>query len=92
MTVNTDKENYPQFWLHNTYKRTTKPMVNDDIMGDLDYSGKVRTNDALIALKMASGQLSPTDADYLIGDIDEDGEFSVEDARSVLCIAAEIPC
>jgi len=92
MTVTTDPVNYPQFWLYNTYKRTTKPMVADDVLGDLDHSGKVRTNDAMIALKMASGQIAPADADYIIGDIDEDGKFSVEDARSVLCIAADLPC
>lgn len=92
MTVTTDPVNYPQFWLYNTYKRTTKPMVNDEVLGDLDTSGAVNTLDARIALKLASGQLSATDADYLLGDIDEDGEFTVEDARSVLCITAEIPC
>ncbi len=92
VTVTTDKENYPQFWLYNTYTRTTKPIVVDSIMGDMNTSGKVRTDDALIALKIASGQIEPTDDDYLIGDIDEDGEFTIEDARSVLCIAAEIPC
>lgn len=90
MTVTTDKENYPQFWLYNTYTRTCKPIVADSVLGDLNASGKVRTDDALIALKMASGHIAPTDDDYILGDIDEDGEFTIEDARSVLYIAAEI--
>ncbi|MBR0535361.1 MAG: hypothetical protein IIX14_03175 [Clostridia bacterium] len=92
VTVTTDTVNYPQFWLYNTYKRTTKAMVNDEVLGDLDSTGAVNTIDARVALKLASGQLQPSDLQYLVGDIDEDGEFSTEDARSVLSIAAGLPC
>ena len=90
VTVTTDTENYPQFWLYNTYKRTTKPMPVDEILGDVDSSTAVNTLDARLALKLASGQLSATETQLLIGDIDEDGEFSTEDARSILCIAAGV--
>lgn len=90
VTVTTDIENYPQFWLHNTYKRTTKAMPIDEVLGDVDSSTAVNTLDARLALKLASGQVSATEAQLLIGDIDEDGEFSTEDARSILCIAAGV--
>ncbi len=90
MTVTTDKENYPQFFLHNTYKRTTKAMPVDEILGDVDMSGAVRLADASLALKFASSQKKPTEAQLLIGDIDETGEFETEDVRSILKIAAGI--
>ncbi len=90
VTVTTDVENYPQFWLHNTYKRTTKPMPVDEVLGDVDTSGAVNTLDARVALKLASGQITASEAQLLIGDIDEDGEFSTADARSILCIAAGV--
>ncbi len=91
VTVTTDVENYPQFWLYNTYKRTTKPMPADEVLGDVNTSGAVDTLDARLALKLASGQVSASETQLLIGDIDEDGEFSTEDARSILCIAADVP-
>lgn len=90
-TVFTDKENYPQFSLYNTYKRHVTPIVLEGIMGDLDGSGAVNTLDARIALKLASGQLIPTDEQLLFGDIDEDGEITTVDARCILCIAAGVP-
>lgn len=90
VTVTTDVENYPQFWLHNTYKRTTKAMPADEVFGDVNTSGAVDTLDARLALKLASGQATATEKQLLLGDIDEDGEFSTEDARSILCIAADV--
>ena len=92
VTVTTDVKNYPQFWLHNTYKRTSKPMEIDEVLGDLNNSSAVNTVDARIALKLASGQATPTDAQLIIGDIDEDGKFTTEDARAILCFAAGLPC
>lgn len=90
-TVFSDKENHPQFSLYNTYKRKVTPIVLEGIMGDLDGSGAVNTLDARIALKLASGQLIPTDEQLLFGDIDEDGEITTVDARCILCIAAGVP-
>ncbi len=93
MEVTTDIENYPQFFLYNTYKRTTKPMVTDkfDILGDVNFSGRVNVyDDAKLALKFASNQKKPSDDQILIGDIDEDGEFSTDDVRSIMKIAAGI--
>ncbi len=93
MTVTSDTENYPQFFLYNTYKRTTKAMVTDkfDLLGDVNFSGAVNVyHDARLALKFASAQKEPSDDQILIGDIDEDGEFSTDDVRSIMKIAAGI--
>ena len=90
-TVHTDKENHPQFSLYNTYKRKVTPITLDGIMGDLDNSGAVNTLDARIALKIAAGQIVPTEEQLFFGDIDEDGEISTVDARCILCIAAGVP-
>ncbi len=89
-TVTTDKANYPQFFLYNTYKRTTKAMPYDDILGDVDGSGSVNTIDARLALKIAAGQVKPTDTQLLLGDIDEDGAIATTDAADILRLAAGI--
>ena len=90
-TVLTDKENHPQFSLYNTYKRTTKPITIEGILGDLDESGAVNTVDAKLALKIAAGQQKASEYQLLYGDIDEDGEITTADARAILCIAAGLP-
>ncbi len=92
MKVTSDKENYPQFFLYNTYKRTTKAMVTDkyDLLGDVNFSGAVMLDDARLGLKFASGQKKPSDDQLTIGDIDETGEFETEDVRSIMKIAAGI--
>ena len=89
-TVTTDKVNYPQFFLYNTYKSTTKAMPYDSVLGDLDGSGSVNTIDARLALKIAAGQVKATDAQMLLGDIDEDGSIATTDAADILKIAAGI--
>ncbi len=91
-TVHDDVE-HPQFFLYNTYKRTTKAMPIDkfDILGDVNFSGAVNVyDDAKLALRFASSQKKPTEDQLLIGDIDEDGEFTTDDVRSILAIAAGI--
>ena len=90
-TVHTDKENHPQFSLYNTYKRKVTPITIEGVLGDLDDSGAVNTLDARIALKIAAGQIVPTEEQLFLGDIDEDGEISTVDARCILCIAAGVP-
>lgn len=89
-TVQTDKENHPQFSLYNTYKRKTTPIAVDGLLGDLDGSGAVNTVDARLALKIASGQIKATETHLLYGDIDDDGEITTADARYILYIAAEV--
>lgn len=87
VTVTTDKENYPQFFLYNTYKRTTKPIVIDGMIGDLDKSGDVTTLDARVALKIAAGQKKANDELLLLGDIDEDQKITTADAKEILYMA-----
>ena len=54
-TVFTDKENYPQFSLYNTYKRFTKGINVDTYLGDVNHDYLLTTADARLALKMAAG-------------------------------------
>ena len=92
-TVFTDKENYPQFSLYNTYKRFTKGINVDTCLGDVDHDYLITTKDARAALKIAAGLVEmPEDEDKLvIIDANEDGEISTDDARFILCWAAGIP-
>lgn len=89
-TVHTDKENYPQFSLYNTYKRKVTPINVDGMIGDLDDSGAVTTVDARIALKIAAGQKKATEDQLILGDIDEDGEITTTDATDILSMAIGI--
>ena len=92
-TVFTDKENYPQFSLYNTYKRFTKGINVDTSLGDVDHDYLITTKDARAALKIAAGLVEmPEDEDkQIIIDANEDGEISTDDARFILCWAAGIP-
>lgn len=90
VTVQTDTENFPQFMLYNTYKRTTKPMPNDGILGDVDLSTAVNLKDARLALDFAAGRAEPDDDQFLLGDINENGTFETSDAVDILKIAAGI--
>ena len=91
-TVFTDKENYPQFSLYNTYKRFTKGINVDTYLGDVNHDYLLTTTDARLALKMAAGLMDiPEDEDkQIIIDANEDGEISTDDARYILCWAAGI--
>lgn len=91
-TVFTDKENYPQFSLYNTYKRFTKGINVDTYLGDVNHDYLLDTRDARLALKMAAGLVDiPEDEDKkIIIDANEDGEISTDDARYILCWAAGI--
>ncbi len=90
MTVHSDKENYPQFSLYNTYKRKVTPINVEGIIGDLDGSGAITTVDAREALKLAAAQKKPTDDQLILGDIDEDGDITTTDAKDILSMAAGI--
>ncbi len=85
--VFTDKENYPQFSLYNTYKRFTKGINMDTYLGDVNHDYLLTTTDALLALRMAAGLMDiPEDEDkQIIIDANEDGEISTDDARYILC-------
>lgn len=90
MTIESDKENYPQFSLYNTYKRKVTPINVEGIIGDIDNSGAITTVDARLALKLAAGQKKPTDDQLILGDIDEDGDITTTDAKDILAMAAGI--
>ena len=90
MTVNSDKENYPQFSLYNTYQRKVTPIAMDQIIGDIDNSGAITTEDARYALKVAAGQKKLAEDKLKYGDIDEDGKITTTDAKDILAMAAGI--
>ncbi len=90
MTVTSDTENYPQFSLYNTYKRKVTPIYVEQIIGDIDNSGAVTTEDARLALKVAAGQKKLAEDKVKYGDIDEDGKITTSDAKDILAMAAGI--
>ena len=66
---------------------TEEPTI---LLGDMDLSGKVDTNDARLILRLASGLEAPN-ADYLVyGDMNSDGVVSVEDAVLALRQAVSV--
>ncbi|MBQ7116391.1 MAG: alpha/beta fold hydrolase [Clostridia bacterium] len=89
-SVFTDKENYPQFSLYNTYKRKVTPIPMDQIIGDINNSGAITTDDARIALKVAAGQQKLSKEKTKYADIDEDGSITTSDAKDILAMAAGI--
>ena len=89
--IHTDEENYPQFFMYNTYKRVTVPKPGKRPMGDINGDGVVTTKDAILALKMSAGTLKPTEEQLTYGDYNENGKIEIADARAVLCIATKIP-
>ena len=90
LNVMSDVENYSQFMLYNTYKKTTRPVALEALFGDLNSSGAVRTDDALAALKISAGNKKATDTQLAVGDIDEDGKITTSDVKTILGIAAGI--
>lgn len=54
------------------------------VKGDLDGDGKVTTVDARLILKIAAGQIAPTQTQKTLGDMNSDGIISVSDARDAL--------
>ncbi len=90
LTVNSDKANYPQFMLYNTYTRTTRPVEHDALMGDVNDSGAVRTDDARLALQMCAGTKKITDHAMAVGDIDEDQKLATADVKAILKMSANI--
>lgn len=90
LTVASDVSTYPQFMLYNTYTKTTRPVALEALMGDVNTSGAVRTDDALDGLKISAGLVKPTDTQMAVGDLDEDGKITTTDVKTILAIAAGI--
>ncbi len=64
-----------------------KPAV---VYGDLDRSGSVDANDALLILKIAAKLQTPTEEQRIAGDVDESGSVDANDALYVLKKAAKL--
>ncbi len=88
--VFTDTENYPQFSLYNTYKRKVTPINFEGMLGDMDGSGAITTEDARYALKVAAGQKKVDEDKFILCDVDGDDEITTSDAKDILAMAAGI--
>ncbi len=64
-----------------------KPAV---VYGDLDGSGNVDANDALLILKIAAKLQTPTEEQSIAGDVDKSGNVDANDALDVLKKAAKL--
>jgi hypothetical protein len=93
-TVFSDKENFPQFSLYNTYKRFTKGINLEAGLGDVDGDYLLTTKDARGALQIAAGLVEIPEEDEakkIIVDANEDGEITADDARCILHWVVGIP-
>ncbi len=92
---------YPQFSMYNTYEFAifksdayfgtwVKRCPNDRPLGDIDNSTKVTTDDARLALQIASKQRVANADELVYGDTNEDGFIGIDDARTILCYAIGI--
>jgi hypothetical protein len=70
--------------LSNTFTLDTRVYIKGDVNGD----GKIRSNDAILALRMASGLIEPDDDQKLAADMNDDGKVRSNDAILILRIAA----
>jgi len=52
--------------------------------GDVNNDGKIRANDAIIALRIATGLQQPTDAQRCAADMNDDGKIRANDAIIIL--------
>ncbi|MBD3184125.1 tandem-95 repeat protein [Candidatus Poribacteria bacterium] len=58
------------------------------LLGDVNGDGTVRSNDAILILRIAAGLMTPTDSQRLAADVNQDGNIRSNDAILVLRIAA----
>ena len=58
------------------------------IKGDVNDDGEVRSNDAMMALRIAAGLMIPTEYQQWAADMNDDGEVKANDAISILRKAA----
>ncbi len=66
--------------------------INSDnsikVKGDVDNSGKIDVNDALVVLKIAASLITPTEEQRKAADVNEDGKVDSGDALLILKYAA----
>lgn len=69
-------------------KVTVKEKENEEKLGDVDNSGDIDVNDALIILKISASLITPTQAQEKIADVNGDNTIDSADALLVLKYAA----
>jgi hypothetical protein len=83
----------PRIIIHNansTFRRKLVPMFPkpDRIKGDISNDGRVRSNDAILALRISAELLEPTEDEFWAADMNEDGKVRANDAIMILRKAA----
>ena len=78
LTINSDDANSP------TAIPVTGKIVQTGIKGDVNRDGKIRSNDAILALRIAAGLMTPTDDQKLAADMNNDGKIRSNDAILIL--------
>jgi len=65
-----------------------EPTEPDIVKGDVNEDGKLSSSDAILALRIISGLMIPTDGQRLAADVNDDGEIGSNDAILILRIVA----
>ena len=63
-------------------------ITQQGIKGDVNNDGKVRSNDAMLALRIAAGLIEPSDYQKWAADMNDDGKIRSNDAMLILRKAA----
>ncbi len=71
--------------------RSLFTVAPDYILGDINGDGEVDSGDALLALKIATGELIPTELQKLAGDLNGDRKIDSADAVMILRKAVGLP-
>ncbi len=54
------------------------------VKGDVNDDGEIRSNDAILVLRIATGLITPTDTQKWAADMNDDGEVGSNDAILIL--------
>ncbi|MBC8459219.1 MAG: T9SS type A sorting domain-containing protein [Deltaproteobacteria bacterium] len=63
-------------------------ITQQGIKGDVNNDGKIRSNDALLVLRIAAGLMTPSDYQKWAADMNDDGKIKANDALLILRKAA----
>lgn len=64
--------------------------IDKDSLGDIDFDGRVTTEDARLAMRAGVGFEKLTDRQKAVGDLDGDGVVNSSDARAIMRVATKI--
>ena len=67
---------------------TVTVLVGAVVKGDVNNDGRIRSNDAILVLRMAAGLMTPTDYQRSAADMNSDGKIRSNDAILILRVAA----